>query len=424
MGKTRVVIIGAGMGGAEAAKALADKDNVEVTIVDQNNYQLFQALLYQVSTAVLGENEIAYPIRAMFRKYKNVDFFLGEVTDFDTEKQLVITKNGEIPYDYLIVATGSTTNFFGMKSIEAGTFPMKTLDEAAHIRDHVLRCLERANYEEDEEKRKALLRFVCVGAGPTGVEECGAILEWVEQTSAEEYHRINLKKEVDVKLIEMTGEILPMMPPKLREKALKAVRNKGVDVRLKTAVKNYENGILTLECGGEKEEIACDTVIWAAGVRAVPIVAKLNVPSERDGRIILQKNLTIKELPNVYVIGDSASFKETEKSRPLATIAPVAMQEGKCAAKNILRRISGQEQQAFVYKDLGSMAMIGRFDGVVAKGSIQFDGLIAWTAWLGLHLQRLAGLATNVTVAYKWLLNTLSQSRLHRITSDTNNGKE
>lgn len=408
--RTSVVIVGAGIGGVRAAQVLAEQD-VDVTIIDRNNYQLFPPLLYQVSTAVLAESEIAYPVREFFRSHPNVNFYLGEVQDFDTDNQKVITDHGSVDYDYLIVAAGSTTNYFGMKSVEQHAFPMKTMTEAIAIRNQIIRCLERAEQEPDEAKRRELLTFVCVGGGPTGVEEAGAISELIYQSMRRDYHKLNFD-EVDIKLMEGTDRVLAMMPEKLRKRTVSILQQKKVDVRLSTAVVDYDGHTIKLKSG---ESIPTQTVIWAAGVKASPIMAKLGTEAIRDGRINVQKNLSVKGLVNVYAIGDCACFIQQEGERPLATVAPVAMKEAELCATNIIRRMQGASQEVFSYKDRGAMATIGRGAAVLHSGSINMTGFFAWSAWLWVHLFKLAGTYANLTVSLKWMWNYLHNTRLSRI---------
>ena len=406
--RPHVVIIGAGFGGVKAAKAFAGKA-VDVTIIDRNNYHLFQPLLYQVSTAVLSEEEIAYPIRAFFRKHKNVDFFLGDVVDFDLEAKTVITDQGTVSYDYLIVAAGATTNYFGMESVEKNSFAMKTLADSVKIRNHILNIFEQADKETDAAKRKELLTFVCVGGGPTGVEEAGALSELIYSVMQQEYHNMDFS-EVDIKLIEATDRVLPMMPETLRDETVNVLRSKKVDVRLSTQVMDYDGRKLSFKGG---EVVPTQTVIWAAGVKAVPVVAKLGAETDRAGRVIVRKTLQVPGHAEVYAIGDSAHFLQDE--RPLATIAPVATQQAAVCVKNILHSMEGREMEFFEYHDVGSMATIGCGDAVMFKGIMKSKGFIAWAAWMVVHLMRLAGAHTNMIVIMKWLWNFFSGTRLGRI---------
>jgi len=406
--RPHVVIVGAGFGGIKAAKSLA-KENVDITLIDRNNYHLFQPLLYQVSTAVLSEEEIAYPVRAFFRKNKNVDFFLGDVTDFDLETKQVVTAQGNVDYDYLIVAAGATTNYFGMESVENNSFAMKTLGDSVKIRNHILRIFEQAAKEPDAAKRRELLTFVCVGGGPTGVEEAGALSELIYSVMRNEYHNMDFS-EVDIKLIEATDRVLPMMPESLRDETVSVLRSKKVDVRLSTQVMDYDGRKLSFKDG---EVVPTQTVIWAAGVKAVPIVAKLGAEIDRGGRVIVRKTLQVPGYSEVYAIGDSAHFMQGE--RPLATIAPVATQQAEVCVKNIINSIKGKELELFEYHDVGSMATIGCGDAVMFKGIMKSKGFIAWAAWMVVHLMRLAGTHTNMIVIMKWMWNFFSGTRLGRI---------
>jgi NADH:ubiquinone reductase (H+-translocating) len=406
--RPHVVIVGAGFGGIKAAKSLA-KENVDITLIDRNNYHLFQPLLYQVSTAVLSEEEIAYPVRAFFRKNKNVDFFLGDVTDFDLETKQVVTAQGNVDYDYLIVAAGATTNYFGMESVEKNSFAMKTLGDSVKIRNHILRIFEQAAKEPDAAKRRELLTFVCVGGGPTGVEEAGALSELIYSVMRNEYHNMDFS-EVDIKLIEATDRVLPMMPESLRDETVSVLRSKKVDVRLNTQVMDYDGRKLSFKDG---EVVPTQTVIWAAGVKAVSIVAKLGAEIDRGGRVIVRKTLQVPGYSEVYAIGDSAHFMQGE--RPLATIAPVATQQAEVCVKNIINSIKGKELELFEYHDVGSMATIGCGDAVMFKGIMKSKGFIAWAAWMVVHLMRLAGTHTNMIVVMKWMWNFFSGTRLGRI---------
>ena len=410
--KPRIVIVGAGFGGVKLAKLFA-KENVNVTLVDRHNFHLFQPLLYQVSTAVLSTDEIAYPVRTFFRENKNVEFFMAKAQGVDKDRKVLLTNHGEIAYDYLILAAGATTNFFGMENVEKYSYGMKTLQEAIHIRNHVLHMFERANKCEDsEEERRRMLSFVVVGGGPTGVEEAGALTELIA-VQKKEYHNLDFD-EVSVKLIEATPDVLLMMAPNLRQHTVKVLERKGVDVLLNTQVMDYDGENLKLKDG---TEIPTKTVIWAAGVKAVPFIANCGSEVDRGGRIIVNENLQVEGSENVFAIGDCAHFQHGTE-RPLPTVAPVATQQAKVAYENIMKLIRGQKDLAtFRYKDLGSMATIGRGEAVVDKTKMnpQLTGFIAWCAWMFVHLIRLAGAHTNLTVAIKWTWNLLSGTRLGRI---------
>lgn len=413
--RPHVVILGAGFGGIKAAKLFENKD-VDVTVVDQNNYHLFQPLLYQVSTSILSEDEISYPIRAFFQKHENIDFFMAKATGFEPENKIVKTDHGDISYDYLIIAAGATTNYFGMKSVEENSFPMKTLGESTELRNHLIRSFEHASrIQNDDDLRKAFMRIVVVGGGPTGVEESGAISELVYKSFKKDYHNLNMD-DVDIKLIEATDRILPMMPETLRNDTVKVLRNKKVDVRLETMVKDYDGEYITLKCGDKVEKVRTRTVIWAAGVKAQPIAAALGAEVDRAGRIIVEKTTQVKGFPEIYAIGDCAHFEQD--GRPLPTIAPAAYEAAETSVKNIMHSIKGEALETFIYKDLGSMATIGAGDAVMFKGVMKSKGLIAWVAWMAVHVLRLAGPLTNVTVIFKWVMNYFFGVRMARIIRD------
>ncbi len=413
--KPHVVIIGAGFGGIKAAKLLAEQD-VKVTIIDRHNYHLFQPLLYQVSTSILSEDEISYPIRAFFHKADNVDFFMAEATGFNPEKKTVHTTHGNISYDYLIIATGATTNYFGMKSVEKNSYPMKTLRESTLLRNHLIRTFERASrVRNDEELRQAFMTVVVVGGGPTGVEEAGAISELVYKSMKKDYHNIDMRK-ADIKLIEATDKLLPMMPANLRTDTVDVLKSKKVDIRLNTQVRDYDGEYLTLKCGDNIEKIRTRTVIWAAGVKAQPVVATLGAEVDRAGRVIVENTTQVKGFPDIYAIGDSAHFEQN--GRPLPTIAPAAYEAAETTVKNIMHAIKGEQQEVFVYKDLGSMATIGAGDAVMFKGMMKSKGLFAWIAWMFVHVLRLAGPLTNCTVVFKWVMNYFFGVRMARIVRD------
>ena len=410
-GKPHIVVVGGGFGGVSICKLFA-KENVEVTLVDRHNFHLFQPLLYQVSTSVLSTDEIAYPIRSFFRNKKNVNFFMAKATGVDQERNVLKTNHGEIPYDYLVLAAGATTNFFGMKEVENNAYGMKTIQEAVAIRNHVLHEFERADkpYRNDAD-RKEKLTFVIVGGGPTGVEEAGAISELVE-IMKKEFHHLDFSN-VSIKLIEATDHVLPMMTQDLQDETVKVLRSKGVEVMLNTQVIGYDGKILKLKSG---EEIPTSTVIWAAGVKAVDFIGKCGAKCARDGRIWIEEDLMVRGAvnKNFFAIGDCAAFMHGDMKRPLPTVAPVATQQAKICYENIMKLIKGNNNLSkFKYKDLGAMATIGRGKAVV--NSPKMTGFFAWCAWMLVHLIRLAGAHANFTVAIKWSWNLLSGIRLGRI---------
>jgi NADH dehydrogenase len=413
-GKPHIVIVGGGFGGIKIGQLFA-KENVEVTLIDRHNFHLFQPLLYQVSTSVLETGEIAYPIRSFFRNNRNVNLYMAKVQGVDQERDVVITNHGEVHYDYLVLAAGATTNFFGMKNVEKYSFGMKTLQEAEHIRNHVIHEFERAEkpYRTPEDRKKRMT-FVIVGGGPTGVEEAGAISELIA-IQKKEFHKLDFN-DVSIKLIEATPRLLPMLPEDLQQHTVKVLQKKGVEVMLNTQVVDYDGDILTLKNG---VKIPTTTVIWAAGVRAVDMMKNCGGECARDGRIWIEEDLMVRGAvhKNVFAIGDCAAFMHGDMQRPLPTVAPVATQQAKVAYKNIMKLIKGDTNlDKFVYKDLGAMATIGKGEAVV--GSPKMTGFFAWCAWMVVHLIRLAGFYTNMTVAFKWALNFLTSARLGRIVTN------
>ena len=415
-----VVIVGAGFGGVRLAKELA-KENVHITLVDRHNYHLFQPLLYQVSTAVLSASEIAYPTRQFFKNNQNVDFFMSKVTGVDPERRVIITKHGEISYDYLVLAAGATTNFFGNESVARNAYAMKTLQEAIALRGHIIHEFERAarkNRFDEVEARHRHLTFVIVGGGATGIEMAGALMELFD-VFKQEFHSINFD-EVHVILLEAMGSVLPMVPPDLQQHTIDVLRKKGVDVRLNTAVTEYDGNDLKLNNG---EVIPTKTVIWAAGVRAQDFIKNCGGEVDRAGRIIVEENLLVKGNDRIFAIGDCAHFQHGTE-RPLPTVAPVATQEAMQVKKNIMDLIAGKTPDQlgkFVYQDLGAMATIGKGEAVmngpipILGLKLKMSGFFAWFAWMLVHLVRLAGKYADFTVSVKWIWNFFFGTRLARI---------
>ena len=415
-----VVIVGAGFGGVRLAKELA-KENVHITLVDRHNYHLFQPLLYQVSTAVLSAAEIAYPTRAFFKHNNNVDFFMAKATSVDQGRRVLLTDHGEIAYDYLVLAAGGTTNFFGNESVERNSYGMKTLQEAIALRGHIVHEFERASKKTDPartEERRRHLNFVIVGGGATGIEMAGAIMELIG-VFKKEFHNIDFS-EVHVTLLEAMGSVLPMVPPDLQQHTIDVLRKKGVDVRLNTAVTAYDGNDLVLKDG---EVIPTKTVIWAAGVRAQDFIKDCGGEVDRAGRIVVEENLLVKGSDCVFALGDCANFQHGTE-RPLPTVAPVATQQAMQIKANLMALISGKTPDQlgkFVYHDLGAMATIGRGEAVmngpmpVLGFNLKASGLFAWIAWMLVHLIRLAGKYADFTVSIKWVLNFFFGTRLARI---------
>ncbi len=403
-----VVIVGAGFGGLRAARALR-KAPVDVVLLDRHNYHLFQPLLYQVATAGLEPEQIAKPVRAILRGQQNLEFRMVQVTGVDWVARQVITDNGPVSYDYLILAVGGETNYFGMDSILRHAFGLKGVVDAVAIRNHVLRCFERAMLEPDAERRRALLTFVVVGGGPTGVEMAGALSELIRLVLVKDYPRLNIK-DVRVLLLEATDRLLASLPARLREAAAETLWRKHVEVRFGAAVQDSDGARVTLKGG---EVIPARTLIWAAGAQAVALTTQLGLPTARQGRVAVTPMLEAPGHAEVFVIGDAA-YLEYEGA-PLPMMAPVAIQMAETAAHNIERRLRGEAPLPFRYKDPGSLATIGRNAAVAYIGGIAFKGFLAWAVWLIVHIIQLIGFRNKLFVLMNWAWDYFFYERAARL---------
>ena len=390
-----VVIIGAGFGGLEAAKVLAC-DPVRVTVIDRTNYHLFQPLLYQVATAALSPADIAAPIRAVLSKYENMDVMLTDARSIEVAAKKVTTSDGDVPYDYLIVATGARHSYFGNDQWEKLAPGLKSLEDAIEIRRRLLLAFEYADKIADEAARQAAITFAIIGGGPTGVEMAGAIAEIARYTLAEDFRHIN-PSDARVILIEGDKRVLSAFPEDLSARALEQLQALGVEVITGEHAKNLtEEG---LEVAGKF--IACRVKIWAAGNTASALGQSLNVPVDRAGRVIVNPDLSIPDHPEVQVIGDLANFSH-QGGKPLPGVSPVAMQQGRHAARNILAQIDGRKPQRFWYWNKGSMATIGRNKAVADLNYVHLSGLLAWLAWAFIHVIFLVGFRNRIAVLLQW----------------------
>ena len=406
--KPHIVIIGAGFAGLEAARALNGAP-ARVTLIDKHNFHLFQPLLYQVATAGLSPDDIAHPVRAILRDQDNLEFRQAEVTAVDLSKRHLATTTGDITYDYLIVASGATHNFFGLRSVAENGFGMKTITEAISIRNHVLSMFELAAQESNPDIRRALLTFVVVGGGPTGVESAGALSELVYKVLTKDYPRLNFK-ETRIMLLEAGNSLLPAMPPDLQDVTASTLWNKKVEVRFGAMVTDYDSLKVTLKGG---EIIPARTLIWAAGVRSSELIDKLGVQQGSLARAVVTPTLQLPQYPEVFVIGDAAHCESGGK--PLPMIALVALQQGKTAAANIWSLMYGHPLHTFSYLDLGNMATIGRNAAVAKIGWLKMKGLPAWLLWTFIHIIRLAGFRNRVFVFWKWFWDYLFYNRAVRL---------
>ena len=393
--KPRVVIVGSGFGGLEAAKKLACKD-VQVTVIDRTNYHLFQPLLYQVATAALSPADIAAPVRAVLSRCKNLEVILAEVESVDVDAKKVKTVDLDIDYDYLILATGARHSYFGHDEWEKLAPGLKSLEDAIELRRRILLAFEYAEKITDEAARRAALNFVIIGGGPTGVEMAGAIAEISRHTLAKDFRHIN-PSEARVILIEGEPRLLAAYPEDLSASARKQLMDLGVEVRTGArATKLSEAGV---QVNGEF--IPCRVKIWAAGNTASFVGKTLGSPVDRVGRVIVNDDLTIPGHPEVQVIGDLANFPH-QTGKPLPGISPVAMQEGRHAARNVLAMIQGRKPQRFRYWDKGTMATIGRNKAVADLKFMHLSGLPAWLAWLFVHVVFLVGFRNRLLVLFQW----------------------
>lgn len=407
----RVVIVGGGFGGIMLAKSLR-KAPVQVVLLDRNNYHLFQPLLYQVATAGLEPDSIAFPLRGIFKKQKNFHFRMAEVKAVKSAENILETNIGGIKYDYLILATGSNTNFFGNKLIEQHAIGMKSLIEAVQIRNYVLKQFEESLLMNDEEHIRPKLNFVMVGGGPTGVELAGAFAELKEYILPKDYPELPLHL-MEIYLIEAGPRLLASMSDQSSQKTEAGLKKLGVKVLTQTAVKDYDGETLTLSNG---QTIRSQSLLWSAGVKGVPVdglAADAIIP---NGRIIVNEFNQVKDLSNVYAIGDAAQLANDERfPKGYPMVAQVASQQGANVGSNIKRLLKGETQKPFRYKDLGSMATIGRHRAVAEFLGLKLSGYFAWVVWMVVHLLNLMGFRNKMVVFINWAYRYLTYDRGTRI---------
>jgi NADH dehydrogenase len=400
----RLVVIGAGFGGLNTVKKLK-KAPLEITVVDRRNFHLFQPLLYQVATAALNPSDIAYPIRSVFRGQDNVAaVVMDEVVDVDLDgREVRLADGGSLPYDYLVVATGTTHSYFGHDDWSEHAPGLKTLEDALTMRRRILAAFEAA--ELHPERADRLLTFVVVGAGPTGVELAGALTEIAVHAMSREFRRIDPSR-ARVILVEGADRVLPPYPEDLSESARRQLEGMGVEVLTGTVVAGVDSGGVTLADG---TRIEAATVLWAAGVQASPLGAKLGVPLDRAGRVEVTEDLSLPDHPEVFVVGDLARVDG------VPGVAPAAIQMGKHAARMIRADLEGRPRQPFRYRDKGSLATIGRARAVANLGKVRFGGFLAWVAWLAVHIWYLIGFRNRFLVFLNWAWNYLTFRRGARI---------
>lgn len=407
----RVVILGSGFAGLSAARALRNAP-VRLVVVDRRNHHLFQPLLYQVATAVLSPGDIAYPIRAILSKQRNTDVLLADAVAIDAAKREVILSDGRLPYDRLIVATGATHSYFGHDEWEPFAPGLKSLEDALEIRRRILLAFERAEREADPDRRRALLTFVVVGAGPTGVELSGAIGEISREVLAEDFRAID-PREARIVLVEAGPRVLAAYTEQSSARAQAQLERKGVEVRTGKAVKAIDAEGVTFD--GERVRSA--TVLWAAGVAASPLARSLGVPLDRAGRVLVGPDLTVPGHPEIAVTGDLAAAPK-EIGGPFPGTSPVAIQQGRYAARSILRSLDGRPRRPFHFFDKGTMAVIGRSAAVAEIAGFRLSGVLAWLTWSLVHIFFLIGFRNRFVVMFEWAWTYVTGKRGARLITD------
>jgi NADH:ubiquinone reductase (H+-translocating) len=413
MSQPRVIIVGAGFGGLAAAKALR-KTSAEVILIDRSNHHLFQPLLYQVTTAVLTPSQIATPVRSILRNHKNVTVIMGEVTGVDKERKQVLVSDADrntvpLAYDYLILASGATHSYFGHNEFEEFAPGMKSLADAVSSRNKILQAFEQAEAEEDPIRHRDLLTFVLIGAGPTGVEMAGALAVLIRSSLKSEFRRID-PASARIVLVDMAPRVLQTFSEDLSEAAKRRLERLGVEVRLGHSVDRIDaDGIVVAGV-----RIPSKTVIWTAGVAPSPAGKWLKVETDRAGRVRVQSDVTVPGHPEIFVVGDTASFEEN--GRPLPGVAQVAMQQGRYAGRVLHARITGSKPpRPFSYFDKGNMAVVGKGFAVLQSHKLRLSGFVAWLAWALVHLQFLATSSLRLTVFLQWVWTYLTGQRGSRL---------
>lgn len=414
-----VVIVGGGFGGLYAAKALGHAP-VQVTLVDKRNFHLFQPLLYQVATGGLSPADIASPLRAVLNRYRNVRVLMGEVIDLLPDEQRVILRDGELNYDYLILATGVTHHYFGHREWASLAPGLKTVEDALEMRRRIFLAFEAAEAEADPGKVRSWLTFVIVGGGPTGVELAGALGELAHSTLKGDFRNID-PATAQILLIEASDRILPTYPTELSAKAQLALQRLGVTVRTRTRVTDVRNGLVTLQEGDQVKQVAAETVLWAAGVKASSIgevlAKRTGAELDQAGRVRVQPDLTLPGYPNILVIGDLTCFTH-QGGEPLPGIAPVAMQQGEYSARLIRARLKGKSLPPFHYRNKGSLAVIGRNAAVADLGFLRLSGFVAWLIWIFVHIRYLIEFDNKILVMFQWAWNYFTRKRGARLITE------
>lgn len=416
-----VIVVGGGFGGLAAASNLEAK-NIKVSLLDKKNFHLFQPLLYQAATGSLSPSDISSPLRAILAKQKNTTVYKAEVTGIDVKRKVVKHDFGEFSYDSLVVATGVVKNYFGNDTWATYAPGLKTIEDAFEIRNRIFMAFELAEIETNPEHRKALMRFVIIGSGPTGVELAGSLGELARCTLIEDFRNID-PRDVEIIIIEGFERVLPPYTPNLSAKAHATLNKMGIKIITKARVTDIQSDHVIIKTEQGEERIDAMTILWAAGMKASPlggiIAAETGAEQDKMGRIIVNSDLTVPNYPDIYVVGDLANLKD-EKGALLPGIAPVAMQEGRYAADVVKRKLSNKKIKPFSYFDKGAMAVIGRNAAVAKTGKMEFSGYFAWLIWVFVHIWYLIGYDNKLVITLKWGWNYWTDKRGARLITNEN----
>ncbi len=419
--RPRVVIIGGGFAGLHAAQSLKNAP-VDITLIDRRNFHLFQPLLYQVATAALSPADIASPLRQILRRQKNVSVMMAEAVDFRPELKKVVLQDGEVGYDFLIVAAGAGPHYFGHDNWAEYAPGLKSIEDALEIRKRILLAFEMAERETDNQARDGWLNFIIIGGGPTGVELAGTLGEIAHDAFRHDFKSYDTS-QARIFLVEAGDKILPAFPRRLAERAVRALKKLGVTVMTDTRVTEIGDGYIKLGSGESERTLHSRTILWAAGVKASPLgqvlAMRTGAETDRAGRIKVGADLSVARFPEILVAGDLA-YIEDNSGKPLPEVAPVAVQAGRYAAAVIIARLNGRQVKPFHYRDLGLMATIGRSEAVVRIGRFQIGGLLGWLFWLFIHLMNLVEFENRLLVFIQWAWNYVTFNRTARLITGIN----
>ena len=416
----RVVVLGAGFAGLTAARKLADrlKGRARITLIDRHNYHLFTPMLYQVAGWGLDAHNVTFPIRQITGA-KGIHFRRGLVTGIDFDAQSVQLDNGEVPYDYLVIALGTTTNFFGNEAAEQYAYPLKWLEEGIAIRNRVFDMMEQAILVADPAERQALLTFVVVGGGATGVEAAAALADFLQRVLTTDYQTLD-PQESRVILIEMLDRLLPQMNEQVGAIALRELQKIGVEVWLETTAEEMSSEQVLTEDG---RSVNSRTVVWATGVRAPDVVANLDVPHGKGGALRVNEYLQVLGRPRVYAVGDNAAIEDAETGEPVPLLAQAATQEGEAVAENVARAIEDRSQLPFHYRHFGNTVTLGRAAGVIEIGEFTINGIVGWLAWRLVHLAKIIGFRDKLVTVLDWITGYLYRLNTARFEMEPSVGK-